>query len=212
MPQKHWRCLGEGGFSNMKTLIQHLSIAHRLPPYCPVCYQIFTTAGKCEEHIVQRSCTLVSKTEMEGITDFQIGQLSESFYSSQLKEAQWDAVWRTLFDTAERPVMPYYCSTIEVLIRLLRHYWSKEAVGIILSFLDRDDSQGEVADSNTEELATLSDKVLGQMIDRLLHLSLSKMDWLLDSEKAKELLKVLYCTMSEDTQSGSSSLSSSPHH
>ncbi|KAH7133830.1 hypothetical protein EDB81DRAFT_805175 [Dactylonectria macrodidyma] len=209
MPQKYWPCLKEGGFANLESLIQHLEAAHRLPHYCPICHQTFTTAGECEEHIVEGSCDLAAETEMEGITEFQIGQLSEPLYALQPMAAQWLAVWRTLFDTAKKPVKPCSCSVIEIFVRLLRQYWSREGMGIILSFLDGESIQGKVVDGNTQELVTLNDEVLDKMVERLLHLSLPRMDRSWESKSRNELLKVLHCILSGNTQSGSSSPSSS---
>ena len=115
----HRACLARAGLRSIDDVKKHLWELHRQPYYCPVCYEVFNTAGTCSDHIREQTCQLRTGPAFEGVSDHQMHQLACRSDTSQSKEEQWFAIWDTIFYRVKRPIRPYLSSDPSDICRAL---------------------------------------------------------------------------------------------
>ncbi|KAK2605818.1 hypothetical protein QQS21_003772 [Conoideocrella luteorostrata] len=166
-PQAYQNCLRYADLRNIKDVKKHLWIAHRLPPFCPICRETFESAMVCNRHVTERSCTLQTFPDIEGITQVQMQQLARRSSPALSEKMKWLAIWKIIFPTEVRPARAVLLGDIEIVVCVLRNFWAERGQYIITAFMEMKGLR-EYDQVQDEErgLAALYAVVLEQLIEQ----------------------------------------------
>ncbi|OTA61253.1 hypothetical protein K449DRAFT_383366 [Hypoxylon sp. EC38] len=166
-PNQHRMCLTKANLREIKDVKQHLWNAHRLPPYCPTCGEVFSTTGISDDHIRRRSCNPRGVPCPEGINLQQMQQLARRAEDWVPEHLQWLSIWEIVFPGADLPDPTYPLSAMESGICSFRDYWSSYGEHIVSDFLEEKGLRDYKLKDEERSLAALHATVLDQVIDRL---------------------------------------------
>ncbi|KAL2106812.1 hypothetical protein VUR80DRAFT_6186 [Thermomyces stellatus] len=171
-PDRHSRCLKRATLCQPRDVKLHLLRVHRLPHYCPVCYDFFETASAKNAHIVQRSCELRPRRSLEGVSEDQRIRLARKDKVPRSREDQWRAIWDIVFP-GEPPPSPYPEGE-DAIICHVRQFWEENGQLVVSGFLEeRGMLDWEVKDEE-RGLAALYALVLQRMVDEIYEESMWK--------------------------------------
>jgi len=128
--------------NNMRSVIQHLIVDHRLPYFCPMLPGSFVKATDRDIHIVARRCRSRGDVVLpNGISEDKVKQLDCAYRqwpaSSVSEEEQWQGVLGLLSSGASRVHSPYLSEPRERGLVLLRQFSCDEGNWLISSELER---------------------------------------------------------------------------
>ncbi|KAI0133028.1 hypothetical protein F4776DRAFT_625812 [Hypoxylon sp. NC0597] len=166
-PDQHAKCLTRANLREIKDVKQHLWNAHRLPPYCPICGEIFSTTVSSDNHIRRRSCTPRGVPCPEGINLQQMQQLARRVEDWVPEHLQWLSIWAIVFPGADLPDPTYPLSAIESAVCSFRDYWSSHGEHIVSDFLEEKGLRDYESKDEERSLAALHATVLDQVVDHL---------------------------------------------
>ena len=141
-PSEHYDCLWSLVLPDIRSLIQHLIVDHRLSYFCPSCHRTFPKASDRDRHIVARSCKLREDVILPvGVSEDQVGQLDSAYRQSVAsgmgEEAQWFHIWGILFPGAFIPSLVHLLKPQEREVIAIRQFWREEGHMLILDELER---------------------------------------------------------------------------
>ncbi|KAI0428514.1 hypothetical protein F5Y09DRAFT_312865 [Xylaria sp. FL1042] len=160
--QKYRSCLTRVDLREIRDLTQHLESEHRQPLYCPTCYDTFVSATDWEEHIRRRSCVSSNKPRPEGVTVLQIQELARRDEHCVSQELQWLLIWEIVFPGAKSPSPAFPSGGVEIMVWMVRDFWSAEGDKIMSNFLTKKQLYDDQISSGT-----LGPLVLNLVIDQL---------------------------------------------
>lgn len=180
-PVLHASCARSLELRDVRTVKQHVIVDHRLAPYCPTCFEAFSSAAERNEHILERQCDEKERPdgwELRGVSDDQVEVLAAR--SSERKkrvgkkggkkgrngkkeiakpvrlseEDKWFAVWDVLFPGLPRPELAYMSSPAEKDLGRMRRFWQSKGPELVAGVLE---SRGLLRwEDNPDEEAALS--------------------------------------------------------
>jgi hypothetical protein len=166
-PRDHLSCLMRADLRDVRDVKQHLWIAHRRRPFCPICREIFLTAADCDQHIMGRSCAVRTEPDIEGITTEQMKLLARRPDPRLSQEESWFAVWEVVFPGAPRPSQARLSGLVESGVCHLRDYWARRGGRTISKFLEARGLTNYDMEDEERSLEALYVAVLNQMIDEM---------------------------------------------
>lgn len=166
-PRDHQSCLTRADLRDVRDVKQHLWVAHRRCPFCPICREIFPTAADCDQHIKARSCAVRTEPDIEGITTEQMKLLARRPDLELSQEESWFAVWDVVFPGAPRPPQARLSGLIESGVCHLRDYWARRGGRVISKFLEARGLTNYDMEDEERSLEALYVAVLDQMIDEM---------------------------------------------
>jgi len=166
-PRDHQSCLTRADLRDVRDVKQHLWVAHRRCPFCPICREIFPTAADCDQHIKARSCVVRTEPDIEGITTEQMKLLARRPDPELSQEESWFAVWDVVFPGAPRPPQARLSGLIESSVCHLRDYWARRGGRVISKFLEARGLTNYDMEDEERSLEALYVAVLDQMIDEM---------------------------------------------
>ncbi|PKS11197.1 hypothetical protein jhhlp_002958 [Lomentospora prolificans] len=158
-------CMTRCELLTIREVQRHLA-THRLPPYCPVCYETFDRASARDEHIVRRECKLRAPPTSGGISEEQLRQIA-SVPSSLVPEERWYALWDKLYHDKPRPPSPYLPDEVGLEISLMRDFWAEQGQLLVSGFLKSRDMLSWHMPAEERSLSALYYLVLDRLIDGL---------------------------------------------
>lgn len=132
-------CLTRHCLLSISDVREHLSLMHRIPIYCSVCYETFTTIRLRDIHMRHSQCISRLPVEFDGITYLQMCELEDQEETNgeapALQQEQWYKVWRTVFPKLHPPPSPLLFSNHEFKVYEVRRFWKKFGEDIISDVL-----------------------------------------------------------------------------
>jgi hypothetical protein len=96
-PSQHPGC-SETKLTTLQSFCEHIQKKHLRRDYCPRCGDTFDSRNEAREHMVARSCPVVSPLVVEGVHPDRIAALAAwQPDEKQCLEAQWREMWEILF-------------------------------------------------------------------------------------------------------------------
>ncbi|KAI1186637.1 hypothetical protein F5B17DRAFT_454187 [Nemania serpens] len=130
-PVKHEKC-AKYTLSRIQDVKQHILRQHCGPEnYCPVCFAVFGSSRKRDEHIRLGKCTRQEKPRKVHrfhLEDDQRKALKDCRLRGSSEEDRWMELWEMTFPGTERPPSPYIESGQTELVSSLRRYCKPEVV------------------------------------------------------------------------------------
>ncbi|OTB07852.1 hypothetical protein M426DRAFT_317743 [Hypoxylon sp. CI-4A] len=166
-PEKHFKCFTRANLVDIKDVKQHLWNAHQLPPYCPICCEVFTSMIDCNDHIWRRSCSPRGTPHPDGITMQQMQQLARRTDVRMSTDLQWLSIWEIVFPSAGFPTVDYPSSTMEYMVCLFQDYWLTQGEKIATDFLEDKGFRNYKSQGEEHNCEALHITVLHRVIDRL---------------------------------------------
>lgn len=165
-------CLTRHCLSSMSDVRQHLILMHRLPLYCSVCYETFTTVRSRNIHMRKRQCVCLPPVELDGITYAQMRKLEDQEKAGSKVTAsqheQWYAIWRTVFSQTPPPPSPFSFTEHELEVYKLRRFWNNSGKNIVSDVLKERGLQDFVAGKGKNDLEVLYSLVVERAAQELL--------------------------------------------
>ncbi|KAJ2988638.1 hypothetical protein NUW58_g3868 [Xylaria curta] len=165
--ERHLSCLTRADLREIKDLKRHLWTAHRQPSYCPICYDTFVLAKDWEIHGRRGSCASSGRPRPEGISVLQMQRLSRRAGPRVSREAQWLLIWEIVFPGVKPPSLTFRPNEVEVVVWVLRDFWSADGDRIVSTFLTERRQQSPQLQAEELNVATLRPLVLNRVIDGL---------------------------------------------
>jgi len=135
-PKGHRGCLQTTRLNGILSVKRHVCQDHRIPAYCPICYEVFGSAQSKDRHIRERKCEQRENIRVEGVTDDQVKLVAK--ISNQLSDReQWFAVFRTILPGEALPNSPYLSGDLEDIVARMWAFWRLEGKRIVSDFVSR---------------------------------------------------------------------------
>ncbi|KAI1466458.1 uncharacterized protein F4812DRAFT_465717 [Daldinia caldariorum] len=166
-PADHMQCFTNFEFRAIKDVKKHVWNNHRLPPYCPICGRIFSTAASCDSHIRYRGCTLQDFIKPEGITVQQAQQLAEPADARMHEDLQWLSIWAVVFPGESYPTEMYPSGSMETAVCAFRNYWAANGERTVSEFLQGRGFHRYTLPDERRSFKALCKTVLRRVIDYL---------------------------------------------
>lgn len=170
-PARHRACLAGCQLSTPGDAKRHAWLHHRLPHYCPVCYELFPAASARAAHIVRRACDLRPRPRVEGVSEDQKLRLARKDRASASPAEAWFAIWDVLFGEggggqAARPATPYLDGEEGgARVALVREFWDESGQAVVSSFLMERRMLAWGMRDEERSLAALHALVLGRLVE-----------------------------------------------
>jgi len=132
--ERHRDCLKAADLTNILEVKRHVCRHHRLPYYCPICFEIYSNATERDDHIRGRTCSRQSKVNIEGVGEDQVELLAKvSKRMSATK--QWYAIFNIVLPQTPLPPRARLSGRTELVVSQLRSFWAREGARIVSKFV-----------------------------------------------------------------------------
>jgi len=133
-PNANRECLQTQGLNNIFAVKRHVCRDHRIPYYCPTCFEVFDVSKAKDNHIRARNCPRRDLSRRPGVTEKQVKLVAR--VSKDLPESkQWFSIFRILFPRRREPPSPYLDGELESAVANLREFWGREGQRIVSEFV-----------------------------------------------------------------------------
>lgn len=170
--RSHISCLTRHCLLSMTDVREHLSLMHRIPIYCSVCFETFPTVRLRDVHMRGWQCPRQPPVIFDGITDAQVYALDEHQRTSDTAPApgirQWLEIWEIVFPSTQPPSWPWCFTRRDFKVYELRRFWNKNGQSIISDVLKRDGFQQYNIKNEMRSLEALHSVVADHAVDDLL--------------------------------------------
>lgn len=186
--QKHITCSTRHCLLTIHDVREHLCLEHKRPPFCPVCYEVFSTYTARDEHLRRQDCPLRSPVAIEGLTVAQLEELEEMGQDEQdederdeaasehcetaenvLRSSQWYDVWSVVFPaTPTDTVLPFLTAERESRVYEMRRFWNVHGQRIISDVLEERGMKGYSIENEERNLEALFCFVADCAVDRMM--------------------------------------------
>jgi hypothetical protein len=151
---------------NVSRVKQHLKRDHRLPLYCPRCFEEFIDEDTRDEHTRLAICRQNARRKIEGVTNSQFRLLGKRSQSNSEK-GRWYEVFEILFPGEPLPSSPYLDRSLLIDISTLQEYNLSRGPEIIDQILQS--QPPENLPQNREELGTFIHAIFPQVFATFLN-------------------------------------------
>ncbi|KAI8632742.1 hypothetical protein F5Y19DRAFT_418791 [Xylariaceae sp. FL1651] len=149
---------------------QHLTRKHKLPLYCPICYEEFLNEPIRDQHITRLRCQRqAGRSQIEGLTSEQQDWLRQRTGTTRSKEEHWYDIFHYLFPGVDKPCSPYVDRKISRLILQLQDLVATEGPGMIDdSIQDTRDQFPDIPALRADECQIYLSWICRRLIQRLI--------------------------------------------
>ncbi|KAI8623982.1 hypothetical protein F5Y19DRAFT_456411 [Xylariaceae sp. FL1651] len=145
---------------------QHLHRYHRMPLYCPTCWEIFKDEKTFYPHIQSRSCFQQPRREIEGMTSTQQQHLERKADRKLSQSGKWYSIFSILFPGSPLPKSAYLESDLSAELLDFQKFMATDGLAIV------EQTVHEQIPANlmpqTEEIVTFSHVLFQQAIPEIL--------------------------------------------
>ncbi|KAH7140136.1 hypothetical protein B0J13DRAFT_557250 [Dactylonectria estremocensis] len=133
----HMDCIGRR-LRRICDVKQHLTRRHSQQPFCPTCYETFSSPSIRDDHIRLRRCQAPSTTRASnslGVSPEAIIRLKDRTSRNVSLIDRWYGIWDIIFPDVPKPPSPYLGSVLEETLGMISAFWRQEASRVVAAFL-----------------------------------------------------------------------------
>ncbi|KAH6884250.1 hypothetical protein B0T10DRAFT_493811 [Thelonectria olida] len=165
--QKHQACLRDHHLQSIEDVIKHVRQHHKKPPYCPICFQTFDNLCDRDVHVRERACPLRALDDIDGINEYQRGQLRKIDEVGLGETRRWTRIWRTVFPNVKPSPSPFLTDDCGLAVSMTRDYWGANGRGCVSQYLADEGLLGEDSQDEEREQVALYNNVLEGLISKV---------------------------------------------
>lgn len=124
-PKAYRQCLLRHDFRTFESVIEHVQLHHKKPPYCPMCSQTFDTVTKCDRHILKRTCKMGNLVMSEGLDSNQRARLARNDRRNLSNTERWNRLNDVIFPNDGCVSSPYLDQGCGQEISTARDFWKE---------------------------------------------------------------------------------------